>query len=69
MNPCCGNYSKEETIQGRKLYEEIRYLDLCHFSLAVINVCSGFAIFIERLREKSSIFALKSGIYFSHLAD
>ena len=21
-----GNYSKEETIQGRKLYEEIRYL-------------------------------------------
>ena len=22
----CGNYSGEETIQGRKLYEEIRYL-------------------------------------------
>ena len=22
----CGNYSREETIQGRKLYEEIRYL-------------------------------------------
>ena len=21
----CGNYSREETIQGRKLYEEIRY--------------------------------------------
>ena len=23
----CGNYSREETIQGRKLYEEIRYLN------------------------------------------
>ena len=23
----CGNYSREETIQGRKLYEEIRYAD------------------------------------------
>ena len=22
----CGNYSREETIQGRKLYEEIRYI-------------------------------------------
>ena len=22
----CGNYSKEETIQGRKLYEELRYI-------------------------------------------
>ena len=22
----CGNYSREETIQGRKLYEEIRYV-------------------------------------------
>ena len=22
----CGNYSKEETIQGRKLFAEIRYL-------------------------------------------
>jgi hypothetical protein len=22
----CGNYSREETIQGRKLYREIRYL-------------------------------------------
>ena len=24
----CGNYSREETIQGRKLYEEIRYTKL-----------------------------------------
>ena len=23
-----GNYSKEETIQGRKLYEEIRYIEI-----------------------------------------
>ena len=23
----CGNYSREETIQGRKLYEEIRYIN------------------------------------------
>ena len=23
----CGNYSREETIQGRKLYEEIRYIE------------------------------------------
>ena len=25
LNFCCANYSREETIQGRKLYEEIRY--------------------------------------------
>ena len=25
LNFCCGNYSREETIQGRKLYEEMRY--------------------------------------------
>ena len=24
----CGNYSREETIQGRKLFAEIRYLEL-----------------------------------------
>ena len=24
-----GNYSREETIQGRKLYEEIRYSNKC----------------------------------------
>ena len=24
----CGNYSREETIQGRKLYEEIRYIHM-----------------------------------------
>ena len=29
----CGNYSREETIQGRKLYEEIRYTTL--WNLAV----------------------------------
>ena len=27
----CGNYSKEETIQGRKLFAEIRYLNLQQF--------------------------------------
>ena len=26
LNFCCGNYSREETDQGRKLYEEIWYL-------------------------------------------
>ena len=25
----CGNYSREETIQGRKLYEEIQYMISC----------------------------------------
>ena len=29
----CGNYSREETIQGRKLYEEIRYVKKSHGSL------------------------------------
>ena len=34
----CGNYSREETIQGRKLYEEIRYTKLilhnrCHANM------------------------------------
>ena len=24
----CGNYSREETIQGRKLYEEIWYIQM-----------------------------------------
>ena len=27
----CGNYSREETIQGRKLYEEIRYVKILTF--------------------------------------
>ena len=27
----CGNYSREETIQGRKLYEEIRYSNFSIF--------------------------------------
>ena len=26
LNFCCGNYSREETIQGRKLYREIRFM-------------------------------------------
>ena len=25
----CGNYSREETIQGRKLFAEIRYIENC----------------------------------------
>ena len=28
LNFSCGNYSREETIQGRKLYEEIRYIGI-----------------------------------------
>ena len=28
LNFCCGKYSREETIQGRKLYEEILYLKI-----------------------------------------
>ena len=28
LNSCCGNYSREETIQGRKLFAEIRYLHM-----------------------------------------
>ena len=28
QNFCCGNYSKEETIQGRKLNEELRYSNI-----------------------------------------
>ena len=28
----CGNYSREETIQGRKLYEEIRYSEISNVS-------------------------------------
>ena len=28
LNFCCGNYLREETIQRRKLYEEIRYFIL-----------------------------------------
>ena len=27
LNFCCRNYSREETIQGRKLYEEIQYME------------------------------------------
>ena len=29
----CVNYSREETIQGRKLYEEIRYTDYFLWSI------------------------------------
>ena len=31
----CGNYSREETIQGRKLYEEIRYFNI--FEMMISN--------------------------------
>ena len=31
----CGNYSREETIQGRKLYEEIRYIYIYYGSVVV----------------------------------
>ena len=36
-----GNYSREETIQGRKLFAEIRYLlrKFCFFTL--LNLCCG----------------------------
>ena len=37
----CGNYSREETIQGRKLYEEIRYLELRLKN----DRCSVFSLF------------------------
>ena len=37
-SPCrCGNYSREETIQGRKLYEEIRYAFFTILLLFVVD--------------------------------
>ena len=44
LNFCCGSYSKEETIQGQKLYEEIRTDRNRQFRqfLVVSNKFSGF---------------------------
>ena len=36
----CGNYSREETIQERKLYEEIRYI-ICYVTLPGSESGSG----------------------------
>ena len=33
----CGNYSREETIQGRKLFEEIRYVNRARSTISVIG--------------------------------
>ena len=35
----CGNYSREETIQGRKLYEEIRYVKFARWSDSNQDIC------------------------------
>ena len=37
LNFCCGNYSREETIQGQKLYEEMRYVELVLSQVAYIS--------------------------------
>ena len=34
----CGNYSREKTIQGRKLYEEIRYIHFHHCTVFLVCV-------------------------------
>ena len=45
LNSCPGNYSREETIQGRKLFAEIRYvfmdcpLDRCSMAEAAVQCC------------------------------
>ena len=40
----CGNYSREETIQGRKLYEEIRYTIncVCHSIRSMFRVLGKY---------------------------
>ena len=39
----CGNYSREETIQGRKLFAEIRYVSKrVILVLILLNICSKF---------------------------
>ena len=40
LNSCRGNYSREETIQGRKLFAEIRYapfLLACHY-ISIVKI-------------------------------
>ena len=37
----CGNYSREETIQGRKLYEEIRYVIFIGENLHTVDICNS----------------------------
>ena len=37
----CGNYSREETIQGRKLFAEIRYLNNSNSKCMPIKVPSN----------------------------
>ena len=42
-----GNYSREETIQGRKLFAEIRYLQMKHFSSTLPSLLEIFGFHIH----------------------
>ena len=46
LNSCRGNYSREETIQGRKLFAEIRYISCC--SRLLIKLLADFQPFPNR---------------------
>ena len=52
----CGNYSREETIQGRKLFAEVRYMDFSYYCIRY-NIGQFFMIKCVFLPSKASIFS------------
>ena len=60
LNFCWGNYSREETIQGRKLYEEIRELCLhIHTAYLYLECLLNIQIGISRHLNSSPIIMVK----------
>ena len=49
----CGNYSREKTIQGQKLYEEIRYVIL---AMLILNKRVSTEALNRRLDNRQSSF-------------
>ena len=54
----CGNYSREETIQGRKLYEEIRYFIIL-IRFLQIEKFTAMNIHEMRCKAKMTLFSSK----------
>ena len=61
LNSCRGNYSREETIQGRKLFAEIRYLDnyflAQHFFIQSTLEISGSFMGSQKLLRVGNLFS------------
>ena len=54
LNSSCENYSREETIQGRKLYEERRYISFVCY-LSKILLCTNISTLSEKSKTKGKL--------------